>query len=215
MTYGGGKTNQLKLQILNASSQESVERSFLLGFMHYAGLGIPQDYGRALVHFRQAAALGSAWAEHSIALMYEAGKGVEKNLASAIEWYRRAANRGHVPAICALGLIRKFGPPGIRDYSQALTFFEQAAKAGSSMAALELADSLERGLGAKPQASEARMWYFRAAEFSDEATPAAHAAIATLYREGRLGLARDPIKAEEWTASSERLLKTLGFQSKE
>ena len=203
--------NQLRLQLL-FGSQESAERSFLLGFMYYAGLGVPQDYGRALSHFAKAADLGSAWAEHSIGLMYEAGKGVEKNLNTAIDWYGRASARGHVPATCALGLIYKFGPDGLRDQSQALKLFEQAASAGSCMAALQLADSLERGLGSEPSESVARDWYFRAAEFSDESTAAAHAAIATLYREGRLGLGIDPIKAEEWASSSQKFLEALDVQ---
>ena len=204
--------NQLKLQLL-FGSQGSVERSFLLGFMHYAGLGVPQDYGQALSHYEKAANLGSAWAEHSIGLMYEAGKGVEKNLKTAIDWYSRASARGHVPATCALGLIHKFGPDDLRDQSQALKFFEQAANAGSCMAALQLADSLERGLGSGPSESAARDWYFRAAQLSDESTAAAHAAIATLYREGRLGLGIDLIKAEEWASSSRKLLEALGLQS--
>jgi TPR repeat protein len=144
--------------------------------------------------------------------MYETGKGVERDFTAAIDWYGRASKSGHVLATCALGLIYKFGPDHVRNQSDALKFLERAAAGGSSMAALQFADSLERGLGTSPNESAARDWYFRAAQLSDESSAATHAAIATLYREGRLGLGVDPVKADEWAASSQRLLEKLGIK---
>lgn len=201
--------DQLKLQLL-LSRQESPERSFLLAFLHYAGLGVRQDHTAALNYFVTAAERGLPWAEHAVGFMYETGKGAERDLHTAIAWYRRAADRGHAPALCASALILKFGPDDLRDQPQAFDLFKRAAELGNCMAALQAADSLERGLGVKRDELLARDWYFRAAQISDESTAAAHAAIASLYRDGRLGLPVDPAKAEEWAESSRKLLGTQG-----
>jgi TPR repeat protein len=109
--------------------------------------------------------------------------------------------------MCALALILKFGPDGMRDQRRAVELFKGAAEAGNSMATVQLADSIERGLGTEADESLARQWYFRAAQLNDEFAAAAHAAIASLYREGRVGLVVDPQKAEEWSTSSSKLLR--------
>jgi TPR repeat protein len=203
------RTIGLLEQQLLFSPYQSSERSLLLGFLHYTGGSLPQDYAMALGCFREAAAAGSVWAEHALGVMHESGHGVDKNLQNAIEWYGRAAQKDHVPAICALALIYKFGPDEFRDQSKAIGLLDVAARAGSSLAALELADSFERGLGTAPDADAARGWYFRAAELSDESTAAAHAALATIYRTGRLGVPRDEEKAERWYTSSQDFLKKI------
>jgi TPR repeat protein len=141
--------------------------------------------------------------------MYETGKGTEKSLRVALEWYRRAAERGHLPATCAVALILKFGSEELQDHSEAAKLFQQAAESGSSMGALQLADCLERGFGVPVDKAAARKWYFRAAELKDESTGAAHAAIATLYRMGRLDLPVDGQKAEEWAKSSRDIRDAL------
>ena len=202
-------SDQLSLQLLR-SRQESPERIFLLGFLHYAGVGVRQDYTAALKHFVDAGEHGLSWAEHAAGFMYETGKGTEKDLRAAIVWYRRAADRSHAPALCALALILKFGPDDLRDQPQAFDLFTRAAGLGNCMAALQAADSLERGLGVERDEAAARDWYFRAAEISDESTAAAHAAVASLYRDGRLGVSVDSSKAEQWAESSRNLLRAQG-----
>jgi len=177
--------------------------------MRYAGLGGPQDYAAALHHFTSAAEGGQPWAQHALGFMHETGKGTEKSFNSAIEWYKRAAERGLVPAICAVALILKFAPEGIRNYAEAAKLFRRAAEAGNCMAALQLADCLERGFGVAVDRVAAREWYLRAADLKDESTAAAHAAIAALYRTGRLDFPVDARKADEWTKSSQQLLQAL------
>lgn len=202
-------SDQLRRQLLFRDDEEFPERSFLLGFLHYAGLGVSQDYLAALSHFTRAAEGNLPWAEYAVGYMYETGKGVQKDLGSAIAWYRRAGRRGHASALCALGLILKFGPDEIRDQREAFDLFMQAAKAGSCMAALQIADSLEHGVGIGRDEHSAKEWYFRAVDISDESSAAAHAAMASLYREGRLGVPIDMTKAEEWAKSSRSLLRDL------
>ena len=58
------------------------------------GVGVAQDYGEAVRHYRLAAAQGLATAQCNLGGMFEYGQGVAKDRAEAIRWYRLAAAQG-------------------------------------------------------------------------------------------------------------------------
>ena len=66
----------------------------ILGEMHLAGHGVPENHVEALRWFRAAAEQGDAEALRRLGFMYESGFGVKRDLVQAETLYRRAANSG-------------------------------------------------------------------------------------------------------------------------
>lgn len=63
---------------------------FYLGEAYFRGLGVPQDYGAAVPHYKSAASGGHPIAQYIIGTMYEAGWGVRQDLIQAWLWLMRA-----------------------------------------------------------------------------------------------------------------------------
>lgn len=66
------------------------EAHFLLGEAYFRGLGVPQDYGEAVPHYKAAAIGGNAVAQYIIGTMYEAGWGVRQDLVQSWLWLMQA-----------------------------------------------------------------------------------------------------------------------------
>ena len=69
-----------------------------IGYLYYSGLGVSQDYSKAMEWFQKAADAGNATAMFNIAMMYENGDGVPADQAAAREWYQKAADAGNEDA---------------------------------------------------------------------------------------------------------------------
>lgn len=78
---------------------------FSLGLMFANGVGVAQDFAKALFWYRKAAERGIPAAEYILAGKYASGQGVEQDLKQALTWYLRAANRGYARAIFRLGQL--------------------------------------------------------------------------------------------------------------
>jgi len=78
-----------------------------LGKMYMQGLGVPQDYGKALQLFRQAAKRKLPNAENNLGVMYAGGYGVPQDFRQAIAWFKKAANQGYAGAINNLAEIHE------------------------------------------------------------------------------------------------------------
>ena len=78
------------------SAAEAGERTsqFALGVMHGLGLGVPQDYARAVHWYRLAAQSGDARAQANLGFMYGTGRGVPQDWVMAYAWYNVAAAGG-------------------------------------------------------------------------------------------------------------------------
>jgi TPR repeat protein len=66
---------------------------------YYAGVGVPQDYERALPLFRSLARGGNAEAARFLGLMLLTGRGCEKDVPKAESWLRQASASGDKTAI--------------------------------------------------------------------------------------------------------------------
>ena len=62
----------------------------------------PPDLGRAFLHFKKSAQLGSADAMHNVGACYWNGNGIHKDQSLAVEWFRKAADLGSENAKAAL-----------------------------------------------------------------------------------------------------------------
>ena len=101
-----------------------------IGHMYRRGLGVPQDFGKAMTWYKRAATIGFDRAQANVAGMYLAGEGVKQDYAQAANWFARAAQQGHVISQYNLALLLENGLGVQKDERMALGWFELAAKAG-------------------------------------------------------------------------------------
>jgi len=66
--------------------------------MYEEGLGVPQDYSKALYWFKKAAERGNAGGENNLGVMYGEGLGVPQDYSKAIYWTKKAAEQGYAQA---------------------------------------------------------------------------------------------------------------------
>ena len=95
--------------------------------MHGNGLGVPQDYAKAVGWWRKAAEQGFAKAQHNLGLMYDNSLGVPQDYAKAEKWYRKAAEQGYAKAQYNLGVMYYDGQGVTQDYVQAYAWYNLAA----------------------------------------------------------------------------------------
>lgn len=91
-----------------------------IGYLYEQGLGVTQDYAKAMNWYRKAAAQGNAQAERNIGSLFDKGLGVPQDPSEAAAWYKKAA--GHT---VLAGGIR---PPRVI-YDPAPEYSEEAHKA--------------------------------------------------------------------------------------
>jgi uncharacterized protein len=65
-----------------------------LGMLYARGLGLPQDYRKAVEWYEKAAAQGVAAAQYNLGVIYANGQGgVPQNVAEARKWFQKAAEK--------------------------------------------------------------------------------------------------------------------------
>lgn len=63
------------------------------------GIGMRQDYKKAIKWYTHAATAGNKLAQHNLGMLYYQGLGTQKNLELAIYWFSRSALQGHKPSM--------------------------------------------------------------------------------------------------------------------
>ncbi len=109
-----------------------------LGSLYFKGIGVGQDYEKALYWARKSAEQGNVDAMYltGSALLYAplAGKDGEAAAREAAAWFARASRYGHVEAQYALGLLYYTGKGVHEDRAQAIRWFRRAASGGKKEA---------------------------------------------------------------------------------
>lgn len=147
--------------------------TFNLGRVVAEGIGAPADIQKGIELYKKAVELGSGEAANNLSFIYERGEGVEKNRVTAKQWAQRGADLGNANA--ARRVSETFGdirPEGEAEYEAGL----RADNKGNKAFALEL--------------------YTRA---MDKGHVMGTASVAEAYRDGRLGVPKDPVKGRELT----------------
>jgi len=93
-----------------------------------------QDYSKALVHFKIAAAQGLADAQLKLAHMYNNGQGVPQDYVEAARLYKLAAAQGHIGAQLNLGFMYEVGEGVAQNFIQAHAWYNLAAAQGLDLA---------------------------------------------------------------------------------
>ena len=76
------------------AEQGYAEAQSMLGYAHYHGEGVPQDYAEAALWYRRAAGQGRAVAQSNLGGMYYRGKGVPQDYVLAYAWLNLAEMSG-------------------------------------------------------------------------------------------------------------------------
>jgi TPR repeat protein len=71
------------------------------------GWGVPQDYGKALKWYEEAAAAGNTDAMINLGRLYEQGLGVAQDYGKALEWFQKALEAGNTHAMINLTRLRE------------------------------------------------------------------------------------------------------------
>jgi TPR repeat protein len=147
-----------------AAQQDDVTAERVLGVMYERGLGVPQDYSKALAWYRRAVASHSdARAENDLGHLYAHGWGVTQDLGAALSWYRKAAEQGYAEAEIHVGDAYAFGLGVALDYGQAMGWYQKAAAKGSGEAEYDIGTLYQNGEGVRVDLDRARQWYEKAA----------------------------------------------------
>jgi len=162
-----------------AASQGVAMAQYNLGIAYREGQGVTQDAKEALRWFQLAAEQGDAPAQFSLGMAYAGGQGIPKNMAEAVTWFRKAADQDYALAELNLGVLYALGEGVGQDYTQAAEWYRRAAESGLSQAQDDLKtlgnagiaaaqDVLgmiyENGWGTPKSATDAVLWYRKAAE---------------------------------------------------
>ena len=150
------------------------------------------DMIAAMQHYHVAAEAGVPLAQAKLGYIYDQSNDDEK----AVYWYREAAMQQHPDGEFGLGEMYAKGEGVEQDFDVAVEMYMRAAVGGHAQARRVLANAYERGtLGREISQAEALRWLTLAADSGDIN---AMQRLVSLYRDGGLGVAPDPVRAEEW-----------------
>jgi TPR repeat protein len=133
--------------------------------------------------------------------------------AEGIKWMHEAAEKGRKESQATLGLIYAGTyAPGLlpRNYAAALAWLRKAAAQNcSTRAQFTLGQLYYEGQGTAQDYAEASRWFRKAAAASDDRVFAidAQLQLASIYRNGGEGLARDRVQAFMWLAIAETVAR--------
>jgi len=103
-----------------------------LGFMHYNGEGVPQDYEAAVKWYTRAAEQDHIDAQFRLGAMYWSGIGVLQDYKAALKWYTLAAEQGDSNAQNNLGVMFANGQGVPEDFIYAHMWFSISALNGNA-----------------------------------------------------------------------------------
>ncbi len=174
----------------DTSSDAYVDR----GYNYANGIGVEQDYEKALKYYRKAADMGNMIAQYDLGIMYDDGTGVEQDYEQALEWYQLSADQGFADAQTNIGFMYETGHGVDQDYEKAAEFYKKAADQGSAVAQTNLGTFYRDGLGVDQNYSDAAKLFGLAA---DQEYDRAQYLLGMLCEYGN-GVDQDYVKAAEY-----------------
>jgi TPR repeat protein len=101
-----------------------------IGYLYEHGLGVSQNYTKAMDWYLEAAEAGLAEAQHNLGMMYAEARGTDESWGRALVWFKRAAEQNSVESLYMIGLSYYRGLGQIEDKSQAYRYFKLSAERG-------------------------------------------------------------------------------------
>ena len=150
-----------------AADRDQPKAMSALGEYHLSR-GTEADAKRGAQYLKQASDKGDLVAMTTLGDCYHKGTGVEKDDKEAFRLFSEAAKRGNAAAMRNLGVLYKMNaaPKGAGNSEKlAVEQFKAASEKGDALAMFFYALCLkEAGPGVKPNLTEAKMWFQKAAE---------------------------------------------------
>ena len=165
-----------------------------LGYMYYAGEGVPQSFEEAVKWYGKAAVQGDRDAQYNYAVAYAFGEGIKQDYKEAAVWYRRAAEQGHAIAQYSMGISYTYGEGVPQDEKLAAEWFMKSAEAGYENAQVMVGSLYHTGDGLPKDYAKAVTWYRKAA---DQGNPVAQYNLGAIYRAGK-GVPQNTDEALKW-----------------
>ena len=125
MQKGDFKTALKELDPLAARGDPNAQ--FMLGMLHDAGKGVPQDPARAAMWYRKAAEQKHLIAQMFLGVFYHSGQGVKQDYKEAARWFRAPADSGYDHAQFYLGWMYASGQGVKKNEDVAIQWLSRAA----------------------------------------------------------------------------------------
>lgn len=162
---------------------------------HWASAASPrQDAVRALAWMREAADLGDTESANQAGVWLYDGFAGKPDTAAAFPYFERCALRGWTQCLVNAAYALRAGMGTQRDVHRAQALYETAASQGSNTAGNLLARMLVEEHVLPRDDAAVRRWLMHGIERKD---PQAWTTLAELTRDGRAGVAKDPVEARK------------------
>lgn len=167
-----------------------------LAHVYREGLGVPQDFGRAVELDRRAAAAGVARSQNALGHSLVAGFGTERDEVAGLDWLRRAAESGEARFQFDYARTLVSDRVSVPDAAAAALWYRRAADQGLADALTNLGILYMTGEGVPADTEQALALFRTAAEAGDAQ---AQNNLGLLYARGD-GVERDYAEAARWFA---------------
>jgi hypothetical protein len=121
------------VELLKTETRYSVVKA-TLGFMYFEGLGVTQDYSKAVDWFVAAAQQGNVVAQKNVGNIYAGGYGVPQDYSEAAKWYLMAAENNDATAQKRLADMYILGLGVPPDKREADKWYRRASENGNEAA---------------------------------------------------------------------------------
>lgn len=126
--------------LLPPAKRGDLHAQFTVGGMFHEGLGVEQDYDRAMYWLRKSADQGFSNAYFLVGEMFADGEGAPQDKVEAARWYFRSANAGFTRGQYRLGTMHMIGEGAARDLVLAHRWLRLSVAGGYDRARLALRD---------------------------------------------------------------------------
>lgn len=141
----------------DATSQVSLAR------LYRDGIGVEQDYAKALALYKAAALQGSDGGSLGLGILYYHGLGVEKDPMTAVAHFRRAAEQNNASALNYLGHAYQSGVGVELNLDAAIDHYRRATELGNAVSATQLGQLYFLGTKEmKPDYTQSAQFYTQA-----------------------------------------------------
>jgi len=174
-----------------------------VGFLYARGIGVENDFNKAISYFVSAAAEGDSFAEYNLGYLLATGSGLTKDMARAIRYYKKAADKGDPFAQNNLGWAYIKTENGTPKYNFALAtdWISKAAESGLTTSQFALGNLYKKQAKWVTISTLKDEYLKKAFEWLKKAAmnghPKAQYELAHIYEFG-LGKDKDVTKSKTW-----------------
>jgi TPR repeat protein len=141
-----------------AALQEYVNAQYTFGLVHFKGMGVVKDEGKAVQWYSLSANQGHVKAQYALGNAYLNGIGVVKDEGKAAQWYNLSANQGNAKAQYALGNAYLNGIGVVKDEEKAVQWYRLSADQGHAKAQYALGNAYLNGIGVAKDDGKSEYW---------------------------------------------------------